>query len=46
MTNANVGTQGLTWALLGSEAIAVLYDLLADAMEEAGLEMEVKDESE
>lgn len=28
MTNgANVGTQGLTWALLGSEAIAVLYDL-------------------
>lgn len=24
---ANVGTQGLTWALLGSEAIAVLYDL-------------------
>ncbi len=28
MTNgANIGSQGLTWAILGSEAIAVLYDL-------------------
>ncbi len=28
MTNgANIGSQGLTWALLGSEAIGVLYDL-------------------
>lgn len=28
MTNgANIGSQGLTWALLGSEAIGVFYDL-------------------
>ncbi len=26
-SGANIGTQGLTWALLGSEAIGVLYDL-------------------
>lgn len=28
MTNgANIGTQGATWAILGSEALAVLFDL-------------------
>lgn len=28
MTNAgNIGTQGMTWAVLGSEALGVLYDL-------------------